>query len=159
MNTNQIVKKNNGNSSFPGRSMNSWVDQILQENLNRFFGDDPWYTGTGRPIQVPVNFQDTDLTSEMELVAPGLQKEDFKINVSRDVLTVSYEHSAGSEEKKDTEGWLRREYQLHAFSRSFNIDDSVDMNKITAAYKNGILHLTLPKQEKAQKVTKSINVQ
>ena len=157
MSTNQIMKKNNG-TAFQGRSMTSWVDQILQDNLNRFFNDDFFTSGSKTTFQVPVNFSETDHTFEMELVAPGLRKEDFKINVTGDVLSVSYEHAEEQTEKKEN-AWLRREYAMQAFSRSFKLDDSVDLQNISAAYRDGILHLTLPKQEKAKRISKSIDVQ
>ena len=158
MSTNQITKRND-RTSVPGRSMTSWVDQILQDNLTRFFNDDFFTSGSKTSFQVPVNFKETDNSYEMELVAPGLKKEDFKINVHGDILTVSYEHSNKHEEKTENEGWMRREYAMQTFSRSFRLDDSVDLNNISASYQNGILMLSLPKQEKAKKVSKSINVQ
>ena len=158
MSTSQITRRNNG-TSIPGRSMSSWVDQILQDNLTRFFNDDFFTSGGKGSFQVPVNFRETDNTYEMELVAPGLKKEGFKINVNGDILTVSYEHSNEQEEKRENEGWMRREYAMQTFSRSFRLDDSVDLNNISASYQNGILMLSLPKQEKAKRITKSIDVQ
>jgi HSP20 family protein len=158
MSTNQIMKRSNG-TVFPGRNMTSWVDQILQDNLSRFFNDDFFTSGSKTNFQVPVNFRETDQSFEMELVAPGLKKEDFKINVSGDLLSVSYESAEEQNEKKENDEWLRREYAVQTFSRSFKLDDTVDMQHIRASYKDGILYLSLPKQEKARKISKSIEVQ
>ncbi len=158
MSTNQIMKKNNG-SPIQGRSMTNWVDQILQDNLNRFFNDDFFTSGSKTHFQVPVNFSETDQSFEMELIAPGLRKEDLKINVTGDVLSVSYESTEEQNEKKENEQWLRKEYSMQTFSRSFKLDVTVDMHNISARYQNGILYLSLPKQEKAKRISKSIDVQ
>jgi HSP20 family protein len=157
--TTSIVKKQNGSSPAPARSLSSWVDQLFQDNLNRFFNDDPWFTGTGTTSpRVPVNLKETSKTYEMELVAPGLKKEDFKIQVSNDSLTVSFEHSEEEKQGKEEEGWIRREYRNESFSRTFHLDDTVDAGRIEADYNNGILHVCLPKKENAQKISRSIEV-
>jgi HSP20 family protein len=157
--TTSVIKKNNDGSSMPARTYSNWIDHLFQDNLNRFFNDDFWgFNGLDRQVNVPVNLKETDKTYEMELVAPGLQKEDFKLNVSNDMLTVSFEQKQENAEENKNEGWLRREYRMQSFSRSFNLDDTVDVNKISAAYNNGILYLTLPKKENAQKLSKTIEV-
>jgi HSP20 family protein len=157
--TNSIIKRNNGTVAMPARTVSSWVDQLLNENFNRFFNDDFWgFRGIEQQVNIPVNLRETDKTYEMSLVAPGLRKEDFKLNVSNDLLTISYEQKEEQNEESKAEGWLKKEYKMQSFSRSFNLDDTVDLNKITASYENGILHLTLPKKENAQRLSKTIEV-
>lgn len=157
--TTNIIKRNNGNSNMPARTVSGWVDQLLQDNLNRFFTDDFWGpSGSNFRTNVPVNLRETDKTYEMELVAPGLKKEDFKLHVSNDMLTISFEQADEQKEESKTEGWLRKEYKQQSFTRSFSLDDTVDVNKISASYQNGILYLTLPKKENAQKLSKTIQV-
>ncbi len=134
----------------------SVVDQIFQNNLSRFFDDSFWGSdGFSSRSGVPVNIRETDKTYEMELVAPGLKKEDFHLNITSDTFTVSFEHN----EENKNEGWLHREYRKQSFVRTFNVDDTVDVNNISARYENGILHVTLPKKENAQKVSRNIQVQ
>jgi HSP20 family protein len=87
-----------------------------------------------------------------------MRKEDFKLNVTNDLLTISYEQKEEQNEEKAEEGWLRKEYKMQSFSRSFTLDDSVDVNKITASYDNGILHLSLPKKENARRISKTIDI-
>lgn len=157
--TTNIIKQNNGTSTVPARQFNSWVDQLLHDNLNRFFNDDFWgFSGVNQQGNVPVNLRETDKTYEMSLVAPGLRKEDFKLNVIDNLLTISYEQKEEQNNQNKEEGWLRKEYRMQSFSRSFSLDDSVDANKISASYDNGILHLTLPKKESAQRLTKTIEI-
>ena len=153
-----IMKRENGGSDVP-TTFSGLVDQLFQNNLNRFFNDDFWSLGgVNRSTQVPVNIRETDKTYEMELVAPGLRKEDLKLNVSDDMLTISFEHKEENKQNNEQEGWLKREYRHQSFSRSFNVGDTIDVNKISARYQDGILHLTLPKKEGAQKISRNIEV-
>ena len=153
-----IMKRGNGNSNVP-TTFTGLVDQLFQDNLNRFFNDDFWSPGgANRYTQVPVNIRETDKTYEMELVAPGLKKEDLKLNVSDDMLTISFEHKEENKQESEGEGWLKREYRHQSFSRSFNVGDTIDVNKITARYQDGILHLSLPKKEGAQKISRNIQI-
>lgn len=157
--TTSIIKRNNGANTAPGRTLSSWVDQLLNDNFNRFFNDDYWgFNGADQPVNVPVNLRETGTAYEMQLVAPGLRKEDFKLNVSNNMLTVSFEQKDEQNQENKSEGWLRKEYRMQSFSRSFTLDDSVDVNKISATYENGILHLTLPKKENARRLSKTIEV-
>ncbi|MCS3800938.1 Hsp20/alpha crystallin family protein [Niastella sp. OAS944] len=136
------------------------VDQIFQNNLSRFFDDSFWgASGNMGNNKVPVNLRETDTTYEMELVAPGLRKEDFQLNVTRDMLTVSFEEKNESKEGNNQEGWVRQEFRKRSFSRSFHLNDSVDTNSITARYENGILYLSLPKNEKVKQTSKTIKVE
>jgi HSP20 family protein len=154
-----IIKRNNGNTALPSGTASNWVDQLFQSNLNRFFNDDFWgFSGLDQQVNVPVNVRETGQGYEMSLIAPGLRKEDFKLNVTDDLLTVSYEQKQEHNEESAQEGWLRKEYKMQSFSRSFNLDDSVDVNKITASYDNGVLHLSLPKKENARRITKTIEI-
>jgi HSP20 family protein len=154
-----VIKRNNGNTTLPARTMGNWVDQLFQDNLNRFFNDDFWgFNGMDQKVSVPVNVRETNNSYEMSLIAPGLRKEDFKLNVTDDLLTVSYEQKQEQNEEKPDEGWLRKEYKMQSFSRSFTLDDSVDVNKISASYDNGVLHLSLPKKENARRIEKTIEI-
>jgi HSP20 family protein len=154
-----IIKRNNGNTNMPATTVSNWVDQMFQDNLNRFFHDDFWgFSGINQQVNMPVNLRETDKSYEMSLIAPGLRKEDFKLNVTNDLLTVSYEQKQEANEEKKEEGWLKQEFRMQSFSRSFTLDDSIDVNNITASYDNGILHLTLPKKENARRIAKTIEI-
>lgn len=152
-----IMKKENGYQPV-ATTFGSVVDQIFQNNLSRFFDDSIWGTTTTGRQQVPVNVRETDKSYEMELIAPGLKKEDFRLNIAGDNLTVSFENQQQKEEENKKEGWIRREYQRQNFTRTFTLDDTVDAEKVTAHYENGILHLSLPKKPQAQKISKQIAV-
>jgi len=88
----------------------------------------------------------------------GCRKEDFNVQIRDNLLTVSFDHEEENKEQDEKEGWVRNEYIQRSFSRSFTLDDTADVNKINASYADGILHLTLPKNEKAKKVSRNIDI-
>lgn len=156
---NTLMKRTNGNSNVPATTFSGMVDKIFQDNLSRFFDDDFWgFNGLNREANVPVNVKQTDKSYELEVVAPGLKKEDFKINVSGDMLTISFEHQEENNQQSKEEGWLRKEYKMRSFSRSFNLDDTIDVNKIAAKYNDGILQLSLPIKEGAKPISRTIEI-
>lgn len=121
-------------------------------DLLRPFND--WFEGpigvTGRVSSMPAaNVNETDKAYVVNLAAPGLSKDDFKIDVTGDMLTVSSEKEESSE--RDEKEYSRREYSYTSFSRSFNLPQEVDKDQIGATYDAGVLRLTLPKSEGAKK--------
>jgi len=156
---NTLMKRSNGHSNVPATGFSGMVDKIFQDNLSRFFDDGFWgFNGLDRSANVPVNVRQTDKSYELELVAPGLRKEDFKININGDMLTVSFDHREENNQERKDECWLRKEYRMRSFSRSFNLDDTVDVNKISAKYSDGILQLSLPVKEGAQPISRTIEI-
>ena len=157
--TTGIIKKENGRTSLPAKSFSGLVDQVFQNNLSRFFEDDLWgFDGVNQQNSVPVNLSETDKTYEMQLVAPGFEKEDFKIHLEGEFLTVSIENKEGMNQENKNERWIRKEYKTPSFSRSFRLDETLDENKITAEYINGVLYITLPKKEGAQRLSRNIEI-
>lgn len=104
----------------------------------------------------PVNISEDENGYYIQLVAAGLNKEDFKINLEKGLLTISYEKK--ETEKNPALKNHRLEYNLLSFKRSFNIDESVDLEKIEASYKDGILTLILPKKQEIKVLPKSIEI-
>lgn len=83
----------------------------------------------------------------IEVAAPGMSKNDFKIEYDNGRLTISSEHREESH-KKEGEKISRREFSYQSFQRSFSVaETAVDAEKIKANYKEGILFITLPKRE------------
>jgi HSP20 family protein len=155
--TANIIKTKNGRENIPATSFSGLVDRIFQDNLDRFFNEDIMSPGGFPKSPVPVNVRETGTSYELDLVAPGLRKENFKLNVADDMLTVSFEHS--EQNNQEDSNWLRREYRMQSFTRSFPLDETVDANKISAKYADGILHLVLPKKENARKISRAIDIQ
>jgi HSP20 family protein len=84
----------------------------------------------------------------IEVAAPGLNKEDFKISLENNVLTVSSEKEEKQEEKD--EKVMRKEFSYYSFSRSFTMPMTVNSEKIRATHKDGILQVIIPKREEAK---------
>ena len=150
-----IVKKDNGRPATFGTVM----DQLFQQNLNRFFDDNYWGGNPGGSNQVPVNVRETDKTYEVELIAPGLKKQDFSLEFSGENLVVSFDHKEESNDQDANNRWLRREYRRQSFTRTFTMDETIDAEKVSAHYDNGVLQITLPKKPQAARVSRMINVQ
>lgn len=152
---NNIIKRTDNRP----KTFGSVVDELFQTNLNRFFDDRSWgFNGAQADARVPVNIRETDTAYELEVVAPGLKKEDFHLSCTGDMLTISFEHSGEKSEGEDKK-WIRREYRSGSFSRSFQVDGTVDVDKAQARYENGVLSLTLPKKEEAKRISRRIDVQ
>ncbi|MDB4926511.1 Hsp20/alpha crystallin family protein [Mucilaginibacter sp.] len=95
-----------------------------------------------------VNIAESDNQFEVELAVPGLSKEDFKINLDKDVLSVSAEKK--TETVDENKKFTKREYSFNSFSRSFTLPESADHSKIEADYTAGILKLTIAKKDEAK---------
>jgi len=159
-----IMKRSKDNGSALAATsslmpLSGWVDRVLQKTLGGFFDDDfQEFGGLSSSGQIPVNITETDKTYDMEVMAPGLRKDDFHVEVNGDMLTVSFEQKKEDRKENKRQGYVRQEYSLQSFTRSFRLDDTVDVEHIDARYRDGVLHLSLPKKEGAQKLTKSIEV-
>jgi HSP20 family protein len=150
-----IMKRSSGSTP----TVSGVIDNVFRNGLSRFLDDDFWgYSGLTGMNQVPVNIRDTEKSYEMEVMAPGLKRSDFNLDVSDNMLTISFEHKEDSSEGKEEEGWLRREHRMQSFSRSFTLDDTVDPEKIKAKYTDGVLYVTLPKKEGKQRMSKKIEI-
>lgn len=108
--------------------------------------DEKWPFSGSTPA---VNVKETDRNYEITLAAPGLQKDDFKIDVNGSMITISAERDEKREERDET--FTRREYSYSSFSRSFGLPEDIIQEKIDANYVNGELKLLLPKKEEARK--------
>ncbi len=140
---------------------------IIKHNINRninnvfdeIFSSFPttWGSDSRNETYIPpVNIHETAEAFHVELNAPGRNKEDFKINVEKGILTVSFKQNI-AEEKKDYKT-IKREFTSRSFKRSFSIEEKIDAEKIQAHYENGILKLLLPKKEEVKIAPKEIQI-
>ena len=94
-----------------------------------------------------VNIIEADDHFYIELATPGMKKSDFKIEVEEGVLIISSDTDTQSNETETS--FTRKEFGYHSFKRSFNIPDTIYVDRISATYKEGILTVSLPKKEEA----------
>lgn len=134
----------------------------LPLQLDDFFNTD-WFggaTATKRVgVDIPaVNIKETDASFDLELAIPGFSKENFNLELDKDVLTISAvvsdEENVSEATEKGT--YSRREFRYGAFKRSFTLPDSIDRVAIEASYENGILGVSLPKKEEAKEAPKRL---
>mgnify|MGYP001811022593 CR=1 FL=1 len=109
----------------------------------------------GGAFRVPVNVLKTDSSYEIYFIAPDRAKEDFKISLKGNELTVSYQVKEDADENKN---WIRNEFKKASFERSFFVDETIDSGGIKAEYQNGILQVTLPIIPGAEQPAKEIFV-
>jgi HSP20 family protein len=120
---------------------------------NEKFSRNMW----GKMLTVPaVNIIEDDKSFTLSLAAPGLKKEDFHIQMNGTMLTISSEKEEQKEEKD--ERMTRNEYNFTSFTRTFNVPEDIEMEKIAANYENGVLTLMLPKKEEAKRMMQTKNI-
>ena len=129
------------NNRFP-----RFFDDFFTKDLDRFFD------ATNGNASVPaVNVKEDEDGFHVEVAVPGFKKEDFKVELDKDVLTIATEQEENYEEKEEQGNYVKREFAYRAFRRSFRLPENVvDGDKINAHYEAGILHLTLPKREEVK---------
>lgn len=104
-----------------------------------------------------VNIVETNDAYELEFNVPGRKKDDFKITVDKNILTVSFEKK--EESKEEGKQFIKREFVMQSFNRSFTLDEKINADDINAKYENGLLLLTLPKKEEVKVLPKEISIQ
>ena len=97
-----------------------------------------------------INVVENKKEFRIELAAPGLEKDDFKIKVNHNILEISAEKTIKNEEKDKEDKFLRREFSYTSFSRSFTLPEGIDTGKIDAKQKDGVIEISLPKKEDAK---------
>ena len=126
--------------------------------MPNFFDDDFLPMLSNRTSSMPsVNIREDENNYNLDLAVPGINKDDLKIDINEDVLTVSSENKSEKEENKD--GYKRKEFSYSSFCRSFYIPENVNRDNIEANYKDGVLSVFLPKQkEDKTRLTRQITI-
>jgi HSP20 family protein len=126
--------------------------------MPNIFDEDLFAGLSNRSASMPaVNIKEDEKKYSLELAIPGINKNDLKIDMKEDVITISSEMKKESEENNDS--YKRKEFSYSAFSRSFYVPENVNKEKIEASYKDGVLSVTLPKEdEEKSKISKTIEI-
>jgi len=126
--------------------------------LSNLFDDDFFPVLTGRNSSMPaVNIKENEKSFILELAVPGIDKKDLKIDINEDVLTIS--HEVKDEKEENTDGYKRKEFSYTSFCRSFYVPENVNVDKIGASYKDGVLTVDLPKnEEEKSKISKQVKI-
>lgn len=128
---------------------NSGINSIFDDLFNNSFSN---FVGSDFASNVPsVNISESTNEFKIELAVPGLQKEDFNINVEKNTLAISAKKEVSDEINE--EKFTRKEFGYSSFSRSFQLPEGVESNAIEANYEHGILEVLLPKKEEAKELS------
>ena len=135
---------------MPVRRTQGWVPGILDD----FFGNE-WVDKTSSTAPA-VNVIETDKEYKVEIAAPGLTRDDFKIDINEDnELTVSMEKKVEKNEESEKEGkkhtYLRREFSYSSFRQRMILPDNVNVDNIDAKMENGVLTIDIPKKTEEEK--------
>ena len=143
-----LVKFANGQKNH---AVNPFFSDVFDSILNDTFLSDKLAS------RVPaVNISETETQFHIELAAPGLKKEDFKISLDKNVLSVSADKK--TENVEEGKKFSKREYSYNSFTRSFTLPEAADQSKIEAEYTDGVLKLYVTKKEEAKIQTREIAV-
>lgn len=128
--------------------------ETMPSLFNDFFKPwNEWFDGgnlLGRTMNMPaVNITEEKDEYKVSLAVPGMKKDDFKIDVDGNMLTISSEKEESKEEKDKK--FTRKEYNYSSFSRTFTLPEEINKEKIEAKYEEGVLKVSLPFTEKAKK--------
>ena len=140
--------------------MRRYEQNWLPEIFNDFFAND-WMTRTNATAPA-INVIEDDKDYKVEVAAPGMNKEDFKVNVTDDnylVLTMEKKSESKDEDKKRK--YLRREFSYHKFEQSLALPEDANKDEIKAAVNDGILTIDIPKMKVTEKqpAVKQIEIQ
>jgi HSP20 family protein len=127
----------------PSASLGKWIDNLFNSTLADVMGTDFTLSSPS------VNVMEYENHFTMQLAAPGLEKSDFNLQIENDYLVISAEKKTETEDTNKK--FTRREFNYSSFKRSFQLDDMINREGITAAYENGVLNITLPKKEETWK--------
>lgn len=144
-----LVKFNSDNSkkmaNLPG------ISNVFDSIFNDTFFSDRMMT------RVPAaNISETADHFHVELAAPGLKKEDFRLKLERDVLSISVEQTAQNDQQERS--YAKREFSYNSFVRSFTLPESANAEGIEARYHDGVLAIDIPKREEAKMASRQIEI-
>ncbi len=139
---------------LPVMFKNSWFPTVFDEFMNSDFTP-----STCKTTAPAVNVKENEKEYTMEVAAPGIKKEYCRVSLNEDGnLCISIENKMEHKEEDKKQHYLRREFSYTNYQQNYSLPEDVVKDKISARVQDGILTVTLPKQEKEAKVSKSIEV-
>jgi len=158
-NTNVQTRNNQTNAPYSSDQGSMWTPSFFNNFPRSFFGrdliqdlfDDEMginYGNIGTSVPA-VNISETDNDLVIEVAAPGMRKQDFKLEINDNQLSISYGRESKNENNEGNH-W-RREFNFESFERTFSLPAMVESERISAGYTDGILRISIPKKEEAKK--------
>lgn len=141
--------------------LKSRIFPVFTDEFFKEFGADDHHVKSNRCATPATNIKESNTGFELELAVPGLEKEDFKIDLNKNTLTISSkkEESKEEDQEQDNGKYTRREFSYHSFEKAFTLPNTINKDAIGASYKNGVLYVSLPKVETAvEKAPREIEI-
>ena len=123
----------------------------MEEFARGFWGSNPVTTAFRTDVE------DTGDAFKLEAELPGFDKEDIQLDLDNDTLTITAEHNSDKKEEDKKRNFVKRERFYGSFTRSFDVT-GIDVDRIDAAYNNGVLTLTLPKKQENIPVSRRLEI-
>lgn len=141
----------NHNTNFPGffKAMDQWMGQDLLALESK---------KVARKVYAATNILEKENGFELEIIAPGRKKEDFKIEINNSNLEISFNKLSETQSEKSDAKFILKEFDLGSFRRIFKLDDNIDLDQLKASYQDGILRIELPKKTSAQPTKRLIEI-
>ncbi|WP_026898468.1 Hsp20/alpha crystallin family protein [Daejeonella oryzae] len=147
-----LVKFSNGSK---GNALSPLFNDFFETMLH----SDP-FVSDRMSLRVPAaNIAETDVEFIIELAVPGMRKDDFKISLDKNLLSISSDTKSENSEIDESKRYNRKEYSFSSFVRSFTLPQSSDLSKISAEYVDGILKIKVSKKEEAKMQSREISIQ
>ena len=140
----------------PARKSQNWLPSIF----NEFFGNE-WMDRPNASTAPAVNIIENDRDFKVEVAAPGMTKEDFKVDITPDnelVISLEKKHEE-KEEGKQKGTYLRREFSYSQYQQSFLLPDNVEREKITARMEHGVMNIEIPKKKEEEAAAASRRIE
>ena len=147
-----LVKFSNGNKSQA-------LSPLFNDVFESLFNTDSFVSDRLISRVPAVNIAETENEFHIELAVPGMKKDDFKINLDRNILSISAETKLENEETSQDKRYNRREYSYNSFVRTFTLPDTADYANISAEYVDGLLKVSVAKKEEAKMQSREISIQ
>ena len=120
--------------------LSDMVNNLFDNDLGDFFGK--------RFSDPAANIIESNDAFMLDIAAPGMVKDDFKINLENNILNISAEFE--DQKREEGKNYTRKEFYYGSFSRAFTLPKTIDLESIKADYEDGILKITLPKKQDAK---------
>ena len=136
------------------------LPSLLEDFLTRNWADSTLASRNYSATLPAVNVKETNEEYIIDVAAPGMKRDEFKVELDNNVLTISSQREEEQEENGENRNYTRREFNYQSFQRSFTLpENKVEGEKIVAHYVDGIVHITLPKRDEAKvKPAKQITI-
>jgi HSP20 family protein len=135
----------------PGTTLFPSLPSLLEDFFNRDWVDSTLAKSNFSATLPAVNVRETNDNFIIDVAAPGMKRDDFKVELDNNVLTISSHQEEKQDESTETGNYTRRKFNYQSFRRSFTLpENKVEGEKISARYVDGILHINAPKKEEAK---------